>query len=176
MIIRNRGDVWRLAAGSAASNTGNWAATVALALVVYARTGSAVWLSASFLFTQVPSALAAPLSGMIADRLDRKRTMIICDLLGAAAYAAMAVTGSPLGLITLGALAALLHSPFGPASRAAVPNLAGEGDLAWADGTLAAASNAGQLAVRRWAEFSTRLQVRAGRSRPMPCRSPSPRL
>jgi MFS family permease len=172
MIIRNRGDVWRLAA----SNTGNWAATVALALVVYARTGSAVWLSASFLFTQVPSALAAPLSGMIADRLDRKRTMIICDLLGAAAYAAMAVTGSPLGLITLGALAALLHSPFGPASRAAVPNLAGEGDLAWADGTLAAASNAGQLAVRRWAEFSTRLRVRAGRLRPMPCRSSSPRL
>jgi hypothetical protein len=27
MIIRNRGDVWRLAAGSASSNTGNWAAT-----------------------------------------------------------------------------------------------------------------------------------------------------
>jgi MFS family permease len=53
------------------------------------------------LFTQVPSALAAPLSGMIADRMDRKRTMIICDLLGAAAYAGMAVTGSPLGLITL---------------------------------------------------------------------------
>jgi MFS family permease len=146
MIIRERGDVWRLAAGSAASNTGNWAATVALALVVDARTGSAVWLSAGLLFTQVPSALAAPLSGMIADRLDRKRTMIICDLLGAAAYAAMAVTGSPLGLITLGALAALLHSPFGPASRAAVPNLAGDGDLAWANGTLAAASDAGQLA------------------------------
>jgi MFS family permease len=125
---------------------GNWAVAVALALVVYARTGSAVWLSAGFVFTQVPSALAAPLSGMIADRLDRKRTMIICDLPGAAAYAAMAVTGSPPGLIMLGAVAALLHSPFGPASRAAVPNLAGEGDLAWANGTLAAASNAGQLA------------------------------
>ena len=83
---------------------------------------------------------------MIADRLDRKRTMIICDLLGAAAYAGMAVTGGPLGLITLGAVAALLHSPFGPASRAAVPNLAGEGDLGWANGTLAAASNVGQLA------------------------------
>ena len=40
----------------------------------------------------------------------------------------------------------MLHSPFGPASRAAVPNLVGNGDLAWANGTLAAASNAGQLA------------------------------
>ena len=146
MISRARGDVWRLAAASAASNTGNWAATVALSLAVYARTGSTVWLAASFLFTQVPSALAAPLSGAMADRLNRKHIMIICDLLGAAAYAGMALTSRPLGLITLGSVAALLHSPFGPASRAAVPNLAGEADLAWANGTLAAATNAGQLA------------------------------
>ncbi len=146
MISHARGDIWRLAAASAASNTGNWAATIALSLAVYARTGSTVWLAASFLFTQVPSALVAPVSGAMADKLNRKRVMITCDLLGAAAYAGMAVTGSPLGLITLGSLAALLHSPFGPAARAAVPNLAGEADLAWANGTLAAASNVGQLA------------------------------
>ncbi len=146
MISHARGDIWRLAAASAASNTGNWAATIALSLAVYARTGSTVWLAASFLFTQVPSALVAPVSGATADKLNRKRVMITCDLLGAAAYAGMAVTGSPLELITLGSLAALLHSPSGPAARAAVPNLAGEADLAWANGTLAAASNVGQLA------------------------------
>jgi predicted MFS family arabinose efflux permease len=61
-------------------------------------------------------------------------------------YAGMAVTSAPLPLITLGSLAALLHSPFGPASRAAVPNLAGEPDLSWANGTLSAANNVGQLA------------------------------
>ncbi len=126
MVSRMRGDVRVLAAASAASNTGNWAASVALALVVFAKTGSTVWLSASFLFTQVPSALAAPLSGMMADRLDRKRIMITCDLLGAAVYLGMAVTGQPLLLIVLGSVAALLHAPFGPAARAAVPNLAGE--------------------------------------------------
>ena len=32
MITRERGDVWRLAVASAASNTGNWAATIALSL------------------------------------------------------------------------------------------------------------------------------------------------
>ena len=146
MAGRSRGDVWRLGIASAASNTGNWAATVALSLAVYAKTGSTVWLSASFLFTQIPSALVAPLTGAMADRLNRKRIMITCDLLGAATYAGMAVTDRPLVLITLGSLAALLHSPFGPASRAAVPNLAGEADLAWANGTLAAASNVGKLA------------------------------
>ena len=35
MVSRMRGDVWVLAAASAASNTGNWAASVALALVVF---------------------------------------------------------------------------------------------------------------------------------------------
>ena len=117
------------------------AASVALALVVFAKTGSTVWLSASFLFTQVPSALVAPLSGMMADRLDRKPPTITCDLLGAAVYLGMAVTGQPLLLIVLGSVAALLHAPFGPAARAAVPNLAGDADLSWANGTLAAASN-----------------------------------
>lgn len=146
MVSRTRGDIRFLAAASAASNTGNWAASVALALVVFAKTGSTVWLSASFLFTQVPSALVAPLSGMMADRLDRKRIMITCDLLGAAVYLGMAVTGQPLLLIVLGSVAALLHAPFGPAAQAAVPNLAGEADLSWANGTLAAASNVGQLA------------------------------
>ena len=146
MVNRARGDIRRLAAASAISGTGDWAATTALSLAVYAKTGSAVWLSVSFLLTRIPSALVAPLSGLMADRLDRRRIMITCDLLGALTYAGMAVTGRPLPLILLGTLAALLHSPFGPAARAAVPNLAGAADLSWANGTLSAASNVGQLA------------------------------
>jgi MFS family permease len=146
MINRGRGDIRRLAAASAISGTGDWAASTALALAVYAKTGSAVWLSVSFLLTRIPSALVAPLSGIMADRLDRRRIMITCDLLGALAYAGMAVTSAPLPLIALGSLAALLHSPFGPAARAAVPNLAGAADLSWANGSLSAATNVGQLA------------------------------
>jgi len=146
MTNRGRGDIRRLAAASAISGAGDWAASTALALAVYAKTGSAVWLSMSFLLTRIPSALVAPLSGIMADRLDRRRIMVTCDLLGAVAYAGMAVTSAPLPLIVLGSLAALLHAPFGPASRAAVPNLAGTADLSWANGTLSAASNVGQLA------------------------------
>ena len=46
MINRGRGDIRRLAAASAISGTGDWAASTALALAVYAKTGSAVWRSA----------------------------------------------------------------------------------------------------------------------------------
>ena len=96
MINRGRGDIRRRAAASAISGTGDWAASTALALAVYAKTGSAVWLSVSFLLTRLPSALVAPVSGIMADRLDRRRIMITCDLLGAVTHAGMAVTGVPL--------------------------------------------------------------------------------
>ena len=96
MINRGRGDIRRRAAASAISGTGDWAASTALAPAVYAETGSAVWLSVSFLLTRIPSALVAALSGIMADRLDRRRIMITCDLLGAVTHAGMAVTGVPL--------------------------------------------------------------------------------
>ena len=54
MTNRGRGDIRRLAAASAISGTGDWAASTALALAVYAKTGSAVWLSVSFLLTLIP--------------------------------------------------------------------------------------------------------------------------
>jgi MFS family permease len=141
----SRRNIRMLAVAAAVSNTGNWTASVALALAVYARTGSTVWLAASFLFVQAPSALAAPIAGVIADRLDRRRVMITCELLGALAYAGLALAARPAVLIALGAVAAVLHSPFGPASRAAVPNLAGGDELSWANGLLASASNVAQL-------------------------------
>jgi hypothetical protein len=41
MINRGRGDIRRLAAASAISGTGDWAASTALALAAYAKTGPA---------------------------------------------------------------------------------------------------------------------------------------
>jgi hypothetical protein len=54
--------------------------------VMVSRTRGDVWVLAG------ASALVAPLSGMMADRVDRKRIMITRDLLGAAVYIGMAVT------------------------------------------------------------------------------------
>jgi MFS family permease len=142
----SRREIMTLAIAAAVSNTGSWAASVALSLVIYAKTGSAVWLATSFLLVQAPSALVTPLAGVIADRFDRRRVMITCDLLGAFSYAGLALTARPALLISLGAVAALVHSPFTPASRAAVPNLASGDELSWANGMLASAANVAQLA------------------------------
>jgi hypothetical protein len=64
MVDRGQGDIRRPAAALAISGTGDWAATIALSLVVYAKTGSAVWLSMTFLLTRLPSALVAPVSAV----------------------------------------------------------------------------------------------------------------
>ncbi len=54
----------------------------------------------------MPSALVAPLSGMMADRFNRKRIMIVGGLLGAGVHAAMAESQRPLALIVVGSVAA----------------------------------------------------------------------
>src|SRR4051812_11943016 len=141
----NRSSIWRLATARGISDTGSWAATVALALVVYAKTGSTVWLSMSFFFTEGSAAVLAPIAGVIADRLNRKSVMIVCDLLGAACYIAMGLVNEPATLIAIGTVASVLHLPFGPSSSAAVPNLATEDDLSWANGVLSAAGGTGIL-------------------------------
>lgn len=127
------------------SLTGSTAAFTALFYTIYHRTGSAAWLSATLLLTFGVSGLIAPLAGILGDRFDRKRVMILSDLGGAVCFGAMALAHDPALLLAAGFLAAVAESPFWSASGAAVPNLVLEKDLAWANGLLAAGRNAGVM-------------------------------
>ena len=138
-----RGAVRRLALARLISITGGAAAFAALNFTVYERTGSAAWLSASLLLTFGATGVFAPFGGMLGDRFDRKRVMIASDLAGAACFAAMAFVGDPALLISVGFAAAVVETPFWSASAAAVPNLVGKDDLAWANGLLQVGGNAG---------------------------------
>ena len=138
-----RSAVRRLALARLISITGGAAAFAALNFTVYERTGSAAWLSASLLLTFGASGVFAPLGGMLGDRFDRRRVMIASDLAGAACFAAMAFVRDPALLISVGFVAAVVETPFWSASAAAVPNLVGKDDLAWANGLLQVGGNAG---------------------------------
>ncbi|MFL5767792.1 MAG: MFS transporter [Actinomycetota bacterium] len=140
-----RGRIRRLAFATGVSGTGDWAASVALSLLVFAETHSTIWLSASFFFIQAPKGFLSPVAGMVADRFDRRRVIVVCALLSGAAYVAMVATREPVWLIALGSLAALVDLPAGPAAIAAVPNLVGEDELSWANGTVSAAFRLGTL-------------------------------
>jgi MFS family permease len=118
---------------------------IALMVVVFDLTGSALWVSAALLGSLVLSMIASPAAGVVADRYDRRRVMIASAILQALAFAALAFASSGWQLVGLGALAAVAYSPFGPALLGAIPNLVGEQALARATAAVAGADQVATL-------------------------------
>jgi MFS family permease len=137
--------VHRLALARAISFAGSTSAFIALAAVVYAKTGSAVWPAAAALASFATPALLSPFAGLIGDRYDRRTVMICSDLLGALCFAAMALLSAPGALVGTKVLASALAAPLIPASGAALPAVSAPKDLAWANSRLAIAGTVGSL-------------------------------
>jgi MFS family permease len=137
---RGRRDARRLAVARLISISGSIAASVALASVLYERTGSAAWVAGGALATSLVAGTVTPLTGSLADRMDRRRLMIGSDLAACAAFALLAVfiavDAAPLLLVVAAGVGAICETPFVPASRAALPNLVDDSDLPWANGLL----------------------------------------
>jgi predicted MFS family arabinose efflux permease len=135
----------RVALARLISLTGTQAAFTALLFILFERTGSSKWVSAALLLTFGTAGILTPVAGSLGDRFDRRRLMIVSELLGAACFAALAFARTPVPLLLLAFLAAVAETPFFPAASAAVPNLVPTGDLAWANSTIAFGSNVGYL-------------------------------
>jgi MFS family permease len=138
--------VRRLAAAQAISFAGGTSAFVALTASLYARTGSALWPAAIAAASFALPGLAGPFLGGIADRFDRRRVMVVSDLLGAGCFLVLAIPLlSPPSMVGLKALAGMAAVPFAPAAAATVPRLAGAGELPRANATLSSWGTAGAL-------------------------------
>src|SRR5881296_2736495 len=135
--------VRRLATARLISITGGAAAYTALMFTVYERTRSPGWLSATLLLTFGVNGFVAPLAGAIGDRFDRRRVMIVSDLAGVAAFAAMALAGDPAWLLALALVSAVVETPFWMASAAAIPNMVEPSELSWANGLISLGRIAG---------------------------------
>jgi MFS family permease len=125
------------------STLGSTAANIAIAVFIYAKTGSAVWLSVSLLLTFGVTGFVTPFTGIIADRFDRRRLIVATELAAGAIYVAMVFVESPAAIVALGFVEALIAMPSGSALRAAVPSLARPEDLTWANGVLSVGFNLG---------------------------------
>jgi MFS family permease len=145
VAIPSRAAARRLSIARLISLTGSEAAFTALLVVLFERTASSTWISAALLLTLGARGALTPLAGALGDRFDRRRVMIASDLLGAACFAALALTDSPPALLALAFLAAVAETPFFPAASASVPNLVTAPDLAWANSTIAVGANVGYL-------------------------------
>ena len=107
------GEFRALWAAQVISFAGDQFARVALALLVYSRTGSAALAAVTFAAGTAAQFAGGLLLGWVADRYPRRAVMIGCDLACAALVAVMAIPGVPLpALIVLLFTVALAVEPF----------------------------------------------------------------
>jgi MFS family permease len=129
----------------AVSYLGDSLGLVALMLHVARTTGQALAVAALLLAGDFAPALLGPLAGTVADRLDRRRVMVGCELVQGALVVAVALWLPPLPLLlALVGLRAVAGQVFQPASRAAVPAVVAEGDLERANAAVGVATNGGE--------------------------------
>jgi MFS family permease len=145
---RRRRAVRRVAIARLISLAGTDASGVAFSFGLYAQTRSTLWLAAGMLITFGLGSVLGPVGGMLADRYDRKRLMIGAELAGAACFAVLPVWHTPPAMLGVAVLATFAGLVFGPAANAAIPNLAGEQDLAWANSQVALGGTLGKTVGR----------------------------
>jgi MFS family permease len=131
-LLRRNRDFRRLYSASLISLGGDWFLLVALFGLALELTSSPMAVSLLIAAQEIPFFLLSPIGGHLADRLDRKRLMVTCDLARAAlclgflfVHDVSTMWIAYLLLATISAFAAA----FDPASSAAFPNLVDARDL-----------------------------------------------
>jgi len=146
-VLRNR-DFALLWWGGLVSMLGNWMLFVALPIYVYQATGSTLATSLMFIAGAVPRVLLGTVAGVFVDRLERKRTMVVCNLLLALTLAPLLLVEG-IGAVWIIYVVALVQSSigqfFGPAENALLPALVGKEKLASANALNALNNNLARL-------------------------------
>ena len=140
-LLRTNSDFRRLWTAQLISLGGDWFNSVALLGLVIDLTGSGLAASLVLAASLLPQFLFAPIAGPLADRLDRRKVMIVCDLARAALALGMLAVRSQdavwIGILCLAGISTF-GAFFQPASGAALPNLVGASQLAPANALMGA--------------------------------------
>jgi MFS family permease len=137
----------RLLAALAVSQIGDWLYNLALVVLVYDRTHSAAWAGVTTAARVVPVVALGPLGGVLADRFDRRRIMIVSDvarmglmvLLAAVAAARLPILLAPL----IAATATAATAPYLPCVAAVTPRFVEDADLPGANAARSAVTGLG---------------------------------
>ena len=130
-LLRRNRDFRRLFVASVISLGGDWFLFVAITGLILETTDSAIDVGLAILAQQAAFFLSSPIAGVLADRLDRRKLMVGCDLARVAICAAFLLVGPDTVWLAYPLLAVLsvFSAPFDPASSAAIPNLVDPDDL-----------------------------------------------
>ena len=135
--------------GALVSNVGSWMQNAAVPYVVYTLTGSTALVGLTAFLQMIPVVLVGPWSGPLADRVDRRRLLIVTQ--GLMAVVAFGLWGlwasgveSVAWLMVLIALSGIVAGVNIPAWQAFVPSLVPRHDLLNAVALNSAQFNAGR--------------------------------
>ena len=132
----------RLLAGALfLSAAGDLLALIVLALQVHQLTGSGLAVSALFATTLVPVVALAPLAGLVADRFESVRVLVVASLVQALVATGLAFSDDLAPILALSALLTAANAFAQPAEFALVPAVAR--DVTRATGVVEAARYAG---------------------------------
>lgn len=140
-------DFWKFWTGQTISNLGSSFTGFALPLLVYKLTGSALNLAITSVSVFLPYLLFGLIIGAWADRLDRKKTMIIADIVRAGLIASLpllALFGTlPIWWIyVMGFVNSTVSIVFDSCEFAAITSLVNQDDLVTANGRIEASYSA----------------------------------
>lgn len=163
-------DFRRLWAADVISLLGDWAGRLALTVIVLERTGSPGWAAAVTAVSLAGYVGLGQVLATLADRRGRISVMLVADLVRAAMFGLMLISGIPVGaMLVLAFLAGLATPPFEAARSAAIPDLVPEeqyGDaLAFAGISVQGAIVVGSIVgggLLVWVGPTTALAINAG--------------
>jgi MFS family permease len=103
---------------------GDQLARVALSVLVFDRTHSSILTAGTYALTFIPALIGSFLLGPLADRIPRRRLLVVGDLARAVLIAVMAIVGQPLGLLTVLLVAAVvIGTPWKAAESALIADI-----------------------------------------------------
>ena len=130
----------RLLVGQSVSSLGDWVATLAFIAAAFALThGDQTAVAVVLVLRLVPPIFAAPVGGVVADRLSRRTVMVTADLVRAALILSVPFVGI-VGLYVLAFVHECVSLFFLPSRDASIPELVPRRKLEEANGLMLAAS------------------------------------
>lgn len=140
----------RVFAAGFLAHTGNWMQNTGRAYLVYDITGSPAALGTIFFFTYVPQLLFSLFGGLLADRYDRRRLLLVvqsCLLGSALGMGALAQSGAAtiVNVAAVSFVTGMLLAAQMPVTNALVPALVRRADLSSAVSLNAASNSAARI-------------------------------
>jgi MFS family permease len=115
---------------------GTYLAALALSVNVLDETGSARWVAALLIADFVPIVVIGLTLGPLIDRLQRRRLMVVSDLVRAVIFCVLVYVHEPVAIVALAGANGIATGFFRPAVWAGLPNLVSDDDLPEANSLL----------------------------------------